>query len=133
VRRLSREFSSYASSTAFSAKGTLAAVELSPGVIHLIDVAARRSVAKLEDPHGDRARWLDLLRANLNTPDNQFLAMDLYFLAMSHKYLDESAEAREARAQADRWMREHPNLSALKTREFRNIRREVDAVFGSTR
>jgi hypothetical protein len=37
--------------------GRLMALEMAPGVIHLKEVATGRTVAKLEDPHGDRATW----------------------------------------------------------------------------
>ena len=33
------------------------ALEMAPAVIHLMEVATGRTVAKLEDPHGDRATW----------------------------------------------------------------------------
>ena len=33
------------------------ALEMAPAVIHLKEVATGRTVAKLEDPHGDRATW----------------------------------------------------------------------------
>ena len=35
----------------------LMAVEMAPAVIHLKETATGRTVAKLEDPHGDRATW----------------------------------------------------------------------------
>jgi tetratricopeptide (TPR) repeat protein len=33
------------------------ALEMAPAIIHLKEVATGRTVAKLEDPHGDRATW----------------------------------------------------------------------------
>ena len=33
------------------------AQEMAPAVIHLKETATGRTVAKLEDPHGDRATW----------------------------------------------------------------------------
>ena len=41
---------------AFSPDGKLMALEMAPAVIHLIDAATFRTIAKLEDPHGDRSR-----------------------------------------------------------------------------
>ncbi len=58
-RRLPREAYHYpASSVAFTADGRLMALEMAPGVIHLREVHTGRTVARLEDPHGDRASWL---------------------------------------------------------------------------
>ena len=58
VRRLPWEVQSYPGWVAFSPDHTLLALELSPAVIHLIDAASGTTLAKLEDPHADRARWL---------------------------------------------------------------------------
>jgi len=33
------------------------ALEMAPGIIHLKEAATGRTVARLEDPHGDRATW----------------------------------------------------------------------------
>src|SRR5262249_1009266 len=41
----------------FSPDGKLMALEMAPAVIHLKEVASGRTVARLEDPHGDRASW----------------------------------------------------------------------------
>jgi WD40 repeat protein len=57
VRRLRREIGLYPGHVAFSPDGKLMALELAPAVIHLKEVASGRTVAKLEDPHGDRATW----------------------------------------------------------------------------
>ncbi len=58
-RQLDRERSHYpAFSVAFADQGRLMAVEMAPGVVHLMDVRTGRTVARLEDPHGDPARWL---------------------------------------------------------------------------
>jgi pimeloyl-ACP methyl ester carboxylesterase len=42
---------------AFSPDGKLMALEMAPGVMHLKEAATGRTVARLEDPHGDRATW----------------------------------------------------------------------------
>jgi hypothetical protein len=67
VRRLRREVTGYPGYVAFSPDGRLMALEMAPAVIHLKDVATERTVAKLEDPHGDRAKWIGF------TPDGRQL------------------------------------------------------------
>ena len=57
IRRLRRDVALYPGYVAFSPDGRLMAVEMAPAVIHLKEVATGRTVAKLEDPHGDRATW----------------------------------------------------------------------------
>ena len=56
--RLPWEIQSYPGWVAFSPDRKLLALELSPAVIHLVDAATGRTVAKLEDPRSDRAQWL---------------------------------------------------------------------------
>ena len=59
VWRLPWEIPSYPGWVAFAPDRGLLALELSPAVIHLIDAATGRTVAKLEkDPRSDRAQWL---------------------------------------------------------------------------
>jgi serine/threonine protein kinase/WD40 repeat protein len=55
--RLRRDVAQIPSYVAFSPDGKLMALEMSPAIIHLKEVANGRTVAKLEDPHGDRATW----------------------------------------------------------------------------
>jgi serine/threonine protein kinase/WD40 repeat protein len=57
IRRLRRDFAQFPGWVAFSADGRLMALEMAPAVVHLIDVANGRAVAKFADPHGDRATW----------------------------------------------------------------------------
>jgi hypothetical protein len=57
-RRFSREVALFPGHVAFSADGALMAIEMGPAVIHLKEVTTGRTVAKLEDPHGDRAVWM---------------------------------------------------------------------------
>jgi WD40 repeat protein/tetratricopeptide (TPR) repeat protein len=58
VRRIRRDVSQHPGHVAFSPNGRLIALEMAPGVIHLKDAATARTVARLEDPHGDRAGWM---------------------------------------------------------------------------
>jgi serine/threonine protein kinase/WD40 repeat protein len=57
TRRLRREVGLHPGHVAFSPDGKLMALELAPAVIHLMDSATFRTVARLEDPHGDRPVW----------------------------------------------------------------------------
>jgi serine/threonine protein kinase/WD40 repeat protein len=57
IRRLTRDATQFPGRVAFSPDGRLMALEMVPAVIDLKEVATGRTVAKLEDPHGDRASW----------------------------------------------------------------------------
>ena len=57
VRRLRRDVNHFAASVVFSPDGALMALEMTPAVIHLMEVATGRTVAKLEDPHRDQVGW----------------------------------------------------------------------------
>src|SRR5262249_52007641 len=57
IRRIRRDVAQYPGHVAFSRDG-LMALEMAPGVVHLRDAAPDRTVARLEDPHGDRAGWM---------------------------------------------------------------------------
>src|SRR6516225_8703158 len=69
IRRQGLEFYFYPGYVAFSPDGSLMALQIAPAVIHLKEVATGRTVAKLEDPHGDRAGWMGL------TPDGTQLVV----------------------------------------------------------
>ncbi len=69
IRRLDRDVAPYPGYVAFSPDGKLMALEMTPAVIHLKEVATGRTVAKLEDPHGDRAGWMGF------TPDGTRLVV----------------------------------------------------------
>jgi hypothetical protein len=69
IRRIPREVAQHPSHVAFSADGHLMALEMAPGIVHLMDPATARTVAKLEDPHGDRATWMSF------TPDGTQLVV----------------------------------------------------------
>ena len=73
TRRLRCDVTGYPGYVAFSPDGRLMALEIVPAVIHLQDVATGRTVARLEDPHGDRARWIGF------TPDGtQLVTLSTY-------------------------------------------------------
>jgi hypothetical protein len=55
IYRLRRDVAHLPGCVAFSPDGRLMALEMAPAVISLKEVATGRTVAKLEDPHGDRA------------------------------------------------------------------------------
>src|SRR5262249_58025254 len=57
IRRLRRDVAHYPGHVAFSPDGKLMALEMAPAVLHLKEVATGRTVARLEDPHGDLAIW----------------------------------------------------------------------------
>jgi serine/threonine protein kinase/WD40 repeat protein len=57
VRRLSRNVTPFPGHVAFSPDGRLMALEMAPGILHLIEVASGRTVARLDDPCDDRANW----------------------------------------------------------------------------
>src|SRR5207248_6663928 len=78
VRWLTREVAQFPGHVAFSADGKLMAVEMAPAVIHLKEVATGRTVARLEDPHGDRASWQGF------TPDGTQLVVVASFARAIH-------------------------------------------------
>jgi serine/threonine protein kinase/WD40 repeat protein len=55
IRRLRRDVAQYPGWVAFSRDGRMMALEMAPAVIHLKEAATGKTVAKLDDPHGDRA------------------------------------------------------------------------------
>jgi hypothetical protein len=57
LRRLPRDVTPFPGHVAFSPDGRLMALEMAPAVLHLKETATGRTVAKLEDPCGDRANW----------------------------------------------------------------------------
>jgi WD40 repeat protein len=69
IRRLDRDVALFPGYVAFSQDGKLMALEMAPAIIHLMEVATGRTVAKLEDPHGDRAGWMGF------TPDGTQLVV----------------------------------------------------------
>src|SRR5262249_377404 len=69
IRKLKRDVALYPGYVAFSPDGALMALEMAPAVILLKDVATGPTVAKAEDPDGDRAGWMSF------TPDGTQLVV----------------------------------------------------------
>jgi serine/threonine protein kinase/WD40 repeat protein len=78
TRRLGRDVPHMVGRVAFSADGKLMALEMAPAVIHLMEVATGRTVAKLEDPNGDRATWMGF------TPDGTQLVVAARYARAIH-------------------------------------------------
>jgi WD40 repeat protein len=57
-RRMPRDIGLNPGHAAFTADGKLMALEMAPGLIHLKEISSGRTVAKLEDPHGDHSTWM---------------------------------------------------------------------------
>jgi serine/threonine protein kinase/WD40 repeat protein len=79
-RRISRETGFYPGHVAFTADGKLMAMELAPGVIHLIERISGRTVAKLQDPHNDRSTWMGF------TPDGTQLVVAARYASAIHRW-----------------------------------------------
>ena len=79
-RRLLREIGLYAGHVAFTADGKMMAMEMAPGVIHLKELTSGRTVAKLEDPHGDVSSWIGF------TPDGTQLIVAATFASAIHRW-----------------------------------------------
>jgi WD40 repeat protein len=60
VLRLSRDVAMHPGFVAFAPTAGLMALEMAPGIVHLKEIATGKTVARLEDPHGDRASWMGL-------------------------------------------------------------------------
>jgi autotransporter-associated beta strand protein len=80
LRRIHRDVVLYPGHVGFSPDGRLMALEMAPGVIHLKDVATARTVARLEDPYGDRANWIGF------TPDGTQLAVVAHYATSVHTW-----------------------------------------------
>lgn len=78
VRQIRRDLTPFPGHVAFSPDGGLMALEMAPGIIHLKDSATDRTVAKLEDPHGDRAGWMSF------TPDGTQLLVTATYAKAVH-------------------------------------------------
>jgi WD40 repeat protein len=78
IRRLRRDVALYPGYVAFSPDGRLIALEMAPAVIHLKETATGRTVARLEDPHGDRATWQGF------TPDGTQLVVIASYASAVH-------------------------------------------------
>lgn len=80
VQRLAREITQFPGWVTFSPDGKLMALEMSPGILHLIEAATGRTVARLEDPHGDRATWQGF------TPDGALLVVVAKYAGAIHTW-----------------------------------------------
>jgi serine/threonine protein kinase/WD40 repeat protein len=78
IRRLPRDVTPFPGHVAFSPDGRLMALEMAPAVLHLKEVATGRTVAKLEDPCGDRAIWQGF------TPDGTRLVVVAKYASAIH-------------------------------------------------
>jgi serine/threonine protein kinase/WD40 repeat protein len=78
IHRLPRDVALYPGHVAFSPDGRLMALEMAPAVLHLKEVATGRTVAKLEDPNGDRATWQGF------TPDGTRLVVAAKYASAIH-------------------------------------------------
>jgi serine/threonine protein kinase/WD40 repeat protein len=58
IRQLRWDIATHYGVVAFSPDGKLMALELSAGIIHLMEIATGRTLAKLEDPNLDRPTWI---------------------------------------------------------------------------
>jgi serine/threonine protein kinase/WD40 repeat protein len=69
LRRDRRDVTHYSGYVAFAPDGRLMAMEMALGVLELRDVQSGRTVARLEDPQGERANWMSF------TPDGTRLVV----------------------------------------------------------
>jgi hypothetical protein len=76
---------------------------------------------------------VELLRANLDKQEDKGLAFDLYFLAMSHHRLGETAQARDYLALAVRWTSAQRGLVAAQVEELRMFRVEAEELLGTNK
>jgi hypothetical protein len=73
---------------------------------------------------------VDTLRPNLDKQEGWCLAFDLYFLAMSHHRLGETARARDFYDWAVRWQRTDPGLTPAYIEELDRFRAEAAELLG---
>jgi len=79
-RRMPREIGLWPGHVAFTADGKLMALEMAPGLIHLKEKVSGRTVAKLEDPHGDHSTWMSF------TPDGTQLVVSASNAGAIHRW-----------------------------------------------
>jgi hypothetical protein len=73
---------------------------------------------------------VETLRPNLDKQDDNALAFDLYFLAMSHHRLGETTRARDYLAWGARWTAAQRGLSAAHLEELKMFRAEAEELLG---
>ena len=101
------------------------AVRLEPGN------AGYRNTLGLAYYRADRYREaVDRLRPNLEGQDEEGLAYDLYFLAMSHHRLGEAARARDCYDLAVRWTAVQRGLTLRQLDDLAWVRAESEEVLG---
>jgi serine/threonine protein kinase/WD40 repeat protein len=76
---------------------------------------------------------VQILRPNLDKQEDNGLAFDLYFLAMSYHRLGETARAQDYFAWAVRWTAAQQNLAAAYREELDGFRAEAEEVLGKKR
>lgn len=79
-RQVPRETGFFPGHVAFTTDGKLMALEMAPGVIHLKEITSGRTVARLEDPHGDVSSWLGF------TPDGTQLIVVARYAGAIHRW-----------------------------------------------
>jgi WD40 repeat protein len=87
-RRLPRDIGLYPGHVAFTSDGTLMALEMAPGLIHLKELTSGRTVAQLEDPQGDLSTWMSF------TPDGTQLVVAASYAGAIHRWDLRSLRAR---------------------------------------
>ncbi len=78
LHRIRRDVALYPGHVAFAPKTKLMALEMAPGIVHLKEISTGKTVAKLEDPHGDRAAWMGF------TPDGSQLVVVAHYARAIH-------------------------------------------------
>jgi WD40 repeat protein len=106
--RLPRDNTPFPGWVAFSPDGKLMALEMAPAVIHLKEVATGRTVARLEDPFGDRATWQGF------TPDGTRLVVVAKYARAIHVWDLRSIRARLKEMNLDWDWDEFPPAPAAK-------------------
>jgi WD40 repeat protein len=79
-RHMPRDIGLYPGHVAFAADGKLMALEMAPGLIHLKEITSGRTVARLEDPHGDHSTWMSF------TPDGTQLVVAARYAGAIHRW-----------------------------------------------
>jgi serine/threonine protein kinase/WD40 repeat protein len=103
VRELQRTGPVYPGCIAFSPDGDLMCMEITPGVIDLKEVATGKTLARLEDPHGDRApHWMGF------TPDGTRLVAVYTYSQLVHVWDLRLIRARLKEIGLDWEWREYP-------------------------
>jgi hypothetical protein len=74
---------------------------------------------------------VEKLRLNVDRQEDQALAFDLYFLAMSHYRLGETARARDYLAWAIRWTASQRGLGSTYLEELKELRAEAEQLLAN--